>query len=101
VLLDLIVIKFLDRYFTKPIYVFGGFGFLSIAFSVVTALIMIYWKLFEGVSMISTPLPLLTAIAFLIGIVSILLGLLAEMIVRTYFESQRRGAYQVRDILNR
>ena len=51
-------------------------------------------------SMISTPLPLLSAMMFLVGIMSILLGLLAEMIVRTYFESQRRAAYQVRDVIN-
>ena len=51
VLLDLIVIKFLDRYFSKPIYVFGGFGLFSLLLSAATVLIMIFWK-FEGISMI-------------------------------------------------
>jgi glycosyltransferase involved in cell wall biosynthesis len=99
VLLDLIVIKFLDRYFSKPIYVFGGFGLFSLLLSAATVLIMIFWK-FEGISMIQTPLPLLAAMTFLIGVTSILMGLLAEMIVRTYFESQRRAAYSVRELLN-
>ena len=54
----------------------------------------------DGVSMIQTPLPLLAAITFLVGIISILMGLLAEMVVRTYFESQRRPAYSVRELLN-
>lgn len=99
VLLDLIVIKFLDRYFSKPIYVFGGFGLFSLLLSAATVLIMIFWK-FEGISMIRTPLPLLAAMTFLIGVTSILMGLLAEMIVRTYFESQRRAAYSVRELLN-
>jgi dolichol-phosphate mannosyltransferase len=98
--LDLIVIKFLDRYFTRPIYLFGGFGILSILVSFGIVGLMVFWKLFEGIYMISTPLPVLAAIAFLIGIISILLGLLAEMIVRTYFESQRRRTYDIRDILN-
>lgn len=101
VLLDLIVIKFLDRYFVKPIYIFGGFGILSIIIAFATVGLMIFLKFFKGVSMISTPLPVLAAMVFLIGFMSILMGLLAEMIVRTYFESQRRSAYEVRDVLNR
>ena len=101
VLLDLIVIKFLDRYFTKPIYIFGGFGMLSILVALAAVGLLIYWKLFKGVSMILTPLPLFAAIAFLVGAMSILMGLLAEMLVRTYFELQRRGPYEVRDVLNR
>ena len=60
---------------------------------------MVFWK-FEGISMIQTPLPLLAAMTFLVGIISILMGLLAEMVVRTYFESQRRAAYSVRELLN-
>ena len=99
VVLDLVVIKFLDRYFSKPIYVFGGFGVLSLFFSVMTVCLMIFLK-FDGVSMIQTPLPLLAAMTFLVGIISILMGLLAEMVVRTYFESQRRPAYSVRELLN-
>jgi hypothetical protein len=50
--------------------------------------------------MILTPLPLLTAMAFLVGILSILMGLVAEMLVRTYFESQGRSAYLVRELVN-
>ena len=100
VLLDLIVIKFLDKYVTKPIYIFGGFGMLSILVALGSVGLIVYWKLFEGVSMILTPLPLFAAMAFLVGAMSILMGLLAEMIVRTYFESQRRGPYEVRNVLN-
>jgi dolichol-phosphate mannosyltransferase len=101
VLLDLIVIKFLDQYFAKPIYIFGGFGLLSIFAALATVGLMIFLKLFKGISMISTPLPLLAAMMILVGTMSILMGLLAEMIVRTYFESQRRNPYEVRDVLNR
>lgn len=100
VLLDLMVIKFLDKYFAKPIYIFGGFGILSILVALATTGLVIFLKIFEGVSMISTPLPLFAAMILLVGVMSLLMGLLAEMIVRTYFESQRRGAYEVRNVIN-
>jgi glycosyltransferase involved in cell wall biosynthesis len=100
VILDLIVVKFLDRHFVKPIYVFGGFGVLSLALAAVSFVYTLYLKLVEGVSMIQTPMPLVTVMCFLVAIVSILMGLLAEMLVRTYFESQRRAAYVVRELYN-
>lgn len=100
VVLDMLVVTFLDRYFVKPIYVFGGVGLLSIAAAFLTLFVMIWLRVADGVSMILTPLPLLTALFFLIGTVSILMGLLAEMTVRTYFESQHRPAYTVRDSVN-
>ena len=100
VLLDLMVIKFLDRNFVKPIYVFGGFGLVTLLCSFIFGTIMLYLKIFEGISMILTPLPLLTALTFLVGFMSLLMGLLAEMLVRTYFESQGRAAYHVRELIN-
>jgi glycosyltransferase involved in cell wall biosynthesis len=100
VVLDMIVVKFLDRYFVKPIYVFGGVGLASIAFSIVILAAAIWLRFFEGISLIQTPLPLLSALFFLLGTTSVLMGLLAEMMVRTYFESQHRPAYTVRDSLN-
>jgi dolichol-phosphate mannosyltransferase len=100
VLLDLMVIKFLDRYFVKPIYVFGGFGVLFCVAAGGFFLWMLYLKIFESASFILTPLPLLAAVTFMMGVVSILMGLLAEMLVRTYFESQNRPAYQVRRLIN-
>ena len=100
VVLDLIVVKFLDRHFVKPIYIFGGFGVFSFFLCALSTLVMLYLKFVEGVAFILTPLPLLSAISFLVGFLSILMGLLAEMLVRTYFESQQRTAYAVRDLIN-
>jgi glycosyltransferase involved in cell wall biosynthesis len=100
VIMDLIVVKFLDTYFVKPIYIFGGFGIFSLALSFISTIYMFYLKLFENLSMIQTPLPLVIALTFLIGIISILMGLLAEMLVRTYFEAQQRAVYIVRDLTN-
>ena len=100
VVLDLIVVMFLHRYFMKPIYIFGGFGALSFVVSAISFVSMLYLKFAQGVSLILTPLPLLTALTFMVGFISILLGLLAEMLVRIYFESQGRAAYLVREQIN-
>ncbi|HKT19048.1 MAG TPA: glycosyltransferase family 2 protein [Stellaceae bacterium] len=100
VVLDLMVVKFLERYFVKPIYVFGGFGVISLVLSGICFTALLYLKFVDGLSMILTPLPLLSAMTFLVGILSILMGLLAEMLSRTYFESQGRSAYVVRERVN-
>ncbi len=96
VVLDLLVAKFLEDYLVKPIYVFGGFGFLAIGSGVLTLFGAIALKLFRHTSLIQTPLPLLAAMLFLIGCSSILMGLLAEIMMRTYFESQDRKPYHLR-----
>jgi glycosyltransferase involved in cell wall biosynthesis len=100
VILDLMVVTFLDRYLAKPIYVFGGFGMAALFLGGISFVYMIALKLFADVSMISTPLPLVTVMAALTGVSSILMGLLAEILVRTYFESQRRTNYMVRERIN-
>ena len=100
VILDLVVVKFLDQHFVKPIYIFGGFGLFALAISFISGAVVLYWKIFKGISMILTPLPLLAALTFLVGFISILMGLLAEMLLRTYFESQGRASYHVRELIN-
>lgn len=100
VVLDLLVVVFLRRYFAKPIYIFGGFGIASIILSFATVSFAIALRLFWRISLILTPLPLLSALLFLVGIISILLGLVAEMLVRTYYESQGARAYLVRELIN-
>lgn len=100
VLLDLIVVKFLASYATKPIYVFGGFGLATLAISFFSALLAFYLRLVHGVSFILTPLPLLTVMAFITGVMSVLLGLVAELVVRTYYEAQDKPVYLVKETLN-
>jgi glycosyltransferase involved in cell wall biosynthesis len=100
VILDLIVVKFLASYANKPIYVFGGFGVFSIFIAAVAGCAAIYLKVVDGVSFILTPLPLLTVLAFITGTMSILMGLLAELIIRTYYESQGKPVYLVKSTQN-
>jgi glycosyltransferase involved in cell wall biosynthesis len=100
VLLDLLVVKFLDRAAAKPMYVFGGCGIFSLFISFSTFVWMLVLKLYYGVSFIATPLPLIVVVAFMIAMMCILLGLLAEMITRTFYESQGKSIYNVRSVRN-
>lgn len=95
VILDLMVVKFLFRYSGKPIYIFGGFGVISILCGILAGLWAIMLKLLEGTSLIQTPLPLLSVFLGAVGVLSILMGLLAEMLNRTYHESQAKPVYKV------
>ena len=101
VVLDLLVVKFLFRYAGKPIYLFGGFGLISFGVATLVLAWAAWLKLFEGISFIQTPLPILAVILFAIGVVSLLMGLLAEMVNRTYHESQSKPVYRVRRIVQR
>ena len=99
VLLDLFVVVFLKKYLTKPIYLFGFFAFFSFGLSALAGLYAIYLKII-GTSLILTPLPLVAVMFFITGIISVLLGLVAEILVRTYFESQNRRVYSVKNLHN-
>jgi glycosyltransferase involved in cell wall biosynthesis len=100
VLLDLLVVKFLDAFSHRPMHVFGGCGFFSLLLSFLTFVWMVVLKLFNGVPFITTPLPLVVVMTFMVGMMCILLGLLAEMIMRTFYESQGKTIYSVRSVRN-
>lgn len=95
VMLDLIVVKFLFKYASKPIYLFGGFGLLCILCGFLAGLCAFALKVFAETSLIQTPLPLLSVFLGAVGALSILMGLLAEMLNRTYHESQSKAVYKV------
>jgi glycosyltransferase involved in cell wall biosynthesis len=99
VILDLMVVKFLLSYSQKPIYVFGGMGLLMILGALLAGLYAIYLKFFEGTSFILTPLPLLCVLLLMLGFLSILMGFLAEILTRTYYESQGKPTYQIKETI--
>jgi glycosyltransferase involved in cell wall biosynthesis len=98
VVLDMIVVKFLSSYSTKPIYVFGGFGLFALFMSGFTFLWMIYLKAIGYADFVQTPLPLVTVMFLLVGCLSVLLGLVAELSIRTYYESQDKRTYSIKAI---
>jgi glycosyltransferase involved in cell wall biosynthesis len=100
VVLDLITVKFMSSYFTKPIYVFGTAGILSIGVSSAAFVWMVVLKYCYDTTFIETPLPVLIAMFFMVGVQFILMGLLAEILMRTYHESQGKRIYEVENRLN-
>lgn len=100
VIFDLLVVKFLHQYAEKPMYIFGSAGLISLAIGFLSGIWAIYLKVFENISFIQTPLPLLVVMTTITGIICILLGLQAELIVRTYYESQNKAVYLVENTRN-
>jgi glycosyltransferase involved in cell wall biosynthesis len=95
VILDLIVVKFLDKFAQKPMYLFGGAGLCFLGMAALLFLWMLYLKFFAAKSFIETPLPLGVTLFFLMGFMSIFMGLIAEILMRTYHESQDKPTYIV------
>jgi hypothetical protein len=100
VLFDLITIKFLSSYLTKPLYLFGTAGVVCLLISLLTFALSLYYRFVEGVHLNRMPLATLSMIMFAMGVQFIFMGLLAEMIVRTYHESQGKPTYLVRERIN-
>lgn len=100
VLLDLLLIKFLDRYMTKPIHFFGGAGFLSFLVALIAGSMAFYFKITGQKDLVETPLPVITAMFFIVGVLMILLGVLAEILMRVYHESQGKAPYSIRKTVN-
>src|SRR5215204_5002669 len=96
VIFDLITIKFMASYQTKPLYVFGAFGMIAFFISMVAGVWAIVLK-FGGTSFILTPLPIIAVVMLAISVQFFLMGLLAELSVRTYHESQDKAIYAVRE----
>jgi glycosyltransferase involved in cell wall biosynthesis len=100
VILDLFTVKFLVSFSSKPIYLFGGTGG---ALMILSALIMIYLfvrRIFFLVGVTGSPLFQTSVMFFILGFQSMLMGLIAELLVRTYHESQRKPTYTVRTKIN-
>jgi glycosyltransferase involved in cell wall biosynthesis len=100
VVLDLMTVKFLESYATKPIHVFGMIGLFCFLISFVGFACMIILKFFYDTTFIQTPLPVLVAMFFMLGVQFICMGLLAEIMVRTYHEAQGKQIYKVKTVLN-
>ncbi len=95
VMLDTTTIWFMRKYQMKPIYVFGGLGALMLGAAALISAFVLYEKLAEGIWVHRNPLFLIAVTSALMGVQSIGTGILAELIVRTHFESQRKTAYAI------
>jgi glycosyltransferase involved in cell wall biosynthesis len=100
VISDLLLIRFLDKYSQNPIHLFGGFGLLNFLMAFLSFGLMIYYKFWGGKTFIETPLPTLTVFFLLIGFMAILMGFVAEMLMRTYYESLHKKPYSIKKLIN-
>ncbi|MFV1858091.1 MAG: glycosyltransferase family 2 protein [Anaerolineales bacterium] len=100
VLLDLFTVKFLISYARNPIYIFGGLGLFIIAPSVAVLVFLGVRRLLVGTSVLRSPLFPISTMLVILGFLCILMGFIAELLVRTYHESQAKPTYSIRQVLN-
>jgi hypothetical protein len=100
VILDLFTVKFLLSYSNKPIYLFGGVGVLMMAASVFMLGFLFIRKLLFQTSVVQSSFFLIGIMLMILGVQSILMGLIAELLARTYHESQHKPTYNIRRVIN-
>ena len=100
VLLDLFTVKFLISYARNPIYIFGGLGLFLIAPSIAVLTFLGVRRILVGTSVLRSPLFPISTMLVILGFLCILMGFIAELLVRTYHESQAKPTYSIRQVLN-
>jgi glycosyltransferase involved in cell wall biosynthesis len=100
VLLDLFTVKFLLSYSNKPIYLFGGAGAVLMSVGAIDLLYLLIRRTFYGVPVFTSPLLQIGVMFFIMGFQSVLMGLIAELLARTYHESQQKPTYTIRKAIN-
>ncbi len=100
VLPDLLLLKFLDKYMNRPIHFFGLLGFWAFGAGFLAIVLALYLRFFHSISLIETPLPTLSAMCVIVGVQLLVMGLVAEMLMRTYYESQQKRPYVIKEKIN-
>lgn len=100
VILDLLLIKFLEKYMNRPIHFFGGLGFASFFLGTLSGLAAVVLKITGLRSFVATPLPVFSALLLIVGVQLIALGIVAEILMRTYYESQNKPSYNIKTKIN-
>jgi glycosyltransferase involved in cell wall biosynthesis len=99
IILDLFTVKFLLSYSNKPIYLFGGLGIALIVGSLALMLYLLVRRILEAIAVLGSPLFQIAVMLSIMGTQSIFMGLIAELLVRTYHESQSKPIYTIREII--
>lgn len=99
VVLDLVTLKLLLAYYARPMRIFGGIGMLSLGLGGLCGLTTVLMKLLMGVDMTGNPLLFMTILGIISGVQLIGLGFLGEINMRTYYESQQKPTYAVREVV--
>lgn len=97
--LDLLLLSFLSEYHTKPIRFFGGMGIISFLLGLLSCIVLIYMKTFYAIDMTGNPLLILAVLFVLVSIQLISIGFVSEINIRTYYESQNKKIYSIKEII--
>ncbi|MCK5013979.1 MAG: glycosyltransferase family 2 protein [Candidatus Omnitrophica bacterium] len=97
--LDLLLLAFLSEYHTKPIRFFGGLGLISFLLGIVSVIVLIYMKVISGIDMTGNPLIILATLFILVSMQFISIGLVSEINIRTYYESQNKKIYSIKEVI--
>lgn len=100
VMLDLLTVRFLLSYATRPMQIFGLFGLLSMLLGGAINLYLVLLKFLTGATLADRPLLLLGILLIILGVQFISMGLIGELVVRTYYETQKKPIYAIREVLN-
>jgi len=100
VILDLITVKFMGSYSTKPIYIFGGTGVVIFLLGLLSGVSVVVMKIVADTDMSGNPLLILTVLLIIIGILFVQMGIIAEIMIRIYHESQKMPPYRIRETIN-
>jgi hypothetical protein len=100
VLLDLVVLVFINKYMNRPMHFFGGVGFVSAFIGILSGFVAIFLKIFHTRDFVSTPLPIFSALFIIVGIQLIAMGVISEILMRTYYESQQKKVYDISQSIN-
>lgn len=100
VLLDVILVKFLDRYMNRPMHFFGGAGGVSLVAGIACGLVAVVLRITDIRHFVQTPLPVFSALLIIVGIQLIGMGIISEILMRTYYESQGKKPYAIREKIN-
>lgn len=100
VILDLVMIRFMDKYMDKPIHFFGGVGFLAFGLGLASGFAALVLKLTGLRDFVATPLPIFSALFVIVGVQLIAMGIIAEILMRTYYGSQNIKSYEIADKIN-
>ncbi len=98
VMLDLVVFVFLHRYMTRPMHFFGFWGLWSLFVGVLAGVTAILLRILNIRHLVDTPLPTFSALFIIVGVQFVLFGVIAEMLMRTYYESQGKRPYEIDEV---
>jgi hypothetical protein len=97
--MDLLTVFFIKKFLTRPMHVFGFLGLTSMILGIILAVYLAFLKLGLGENIGDRPLLILSVLLIITGVQLFGFGLLAELLMRTYHESQKRPIYRIREII--